>query len=213
MAVTVSLENVGFGYSSDRMLFEGISFSLDIGQTLAITGKSGAGKTSLLKLLMGVLKPTHGQVFVFGNDLATLSKRKRQALMLKQVGIIHQSPFFLPELNAQENVALQLSKATGLRFSKALHKASDLVASVGIDPKQSINTLSGGELGRLQICRAVCHEPQLILADEPNAALDKTTANEMFSLLEEQTQNAALIMITHDNELANRCTAQLVIGE
>ena len=161
---------------------------------IVILGKSGTGKSTLLHILSGLLRPTHGKV------------RK------KNIGIVLQKHIFIESLTALENLNFFLKTATGFSDNK---KCLNWMESLGLGNKSSsmVNNLSQGELQRLSIIRAMIHQPKLVLADEPSPALDDDNANIVIQLLQEQAaiSSAALVIVTHDSRLKTMFQKQITI--
>lgn len=168
-----------------------------------LRGPSGAGKTTVLHLLSGLIVPRAGSVEVLGNDLSALSAASRRAIRRERVAHIYQDFRLVPELNATENVALPLwlrsvPMAEAKTKARAALEAVGLAELVGRLPDQ----LSGGEQQRVAIARAIAAEPDLILADEPTANLDDASAKRVGELLRAQVAaGRAVIVATHDRRL------------
>ncbi|HUH88869.1 MAG TPA: ABC transporter ATP-binding protein [Pusillimonas sp.] len=186
-----------------------ISFTVDAGEAVAITGSSGSGKSTLLGLMAGLDVPTSGQVKLLGRDLFSLDEEGRAALRAAHVGFVFQSFQLLPNLTALENVMLPLE----LAGKPALKAASEALERVGLAERlhHYPRTLSGGEQQRVSLARAFVVEPSLLLADEPTGSLDERNGamviELMFSLLSER--QTTLVLVTHDPELAGRCQRRL----
>ncbi|MEW5790558.1 MAG: ATP-binding cassette domain-containing protein [Pseudomonadota bacterium] len=192
------------------VLLENISFSLRVGESVAIQGPSGAGKSTLLGLLAGLDLPTRGQVLLNGIDLFKLDENARARLRGQSIGFVFQSFQLLPSLTALENVMLPLELA-GRRGARA--RAQEILERVGLAQRLSHYPaqLSGGEQQRVAVARAFAPEPPLLLADEPTGNLDQATGARivelLFSLNREKA--ATLVLVTHDPALAGRCERQL----
>ena len=181
-------------------LFDKLDLSFKQGESYAITGASGAGKSSLLMLASGLEKPTTGQgCYITGNNIKPLDE------MRSDIGFIFQQFHLLPELTALNNVALPLK----LRGDKeALAKAENWLSKVGLSHRKNHKPteLSGGEQQRVAIARALVFEPKFIFADEPTGNLDQKSADEVANILINccKENNAGLVMVTHSNALASR---------
>lgn len=192
-------------------ILKDIEFTVNAGETLAITGSSGSGKSTLLGLLAGLDQSSSGRIELLGSELGKLDEDQRARLRAEQVGFVFQSFQLLPHLTALENVMLPLE----LAGRPARGPAEAMLARVGLSSRlhHYPRTLSGGEQQRVSIARAFVTNPALLFADEPTGSLDTQTGaavmNLMFSL--NQEQGTTLILVTHDPSLAARCGRQLVM--
>lgn len=189
-----------------RRLLDSVGFTVDSGEYLALVGPSGSGKTSLLNCLCGINSPTSGSVLVNGIDLTGLRLSKRSAFRLRHIGMVFQFGELLPELSVLENVALP-ARLMGLHRSDAEQQASEWINLLGLDEQRDAHPdeLSGGEIQRTGIARALIHKPKLILADEPTGALDEQNTKRIAELLVEvaKESGAAVIVATHDPIVAS----------
>lgn len=182
------------------------SFSVGVGETVAIVGASGSGKSTLLGLLAGLDLPTEGHIVLAGQDLAALGEDDRARLRGCWLGFVFQSFHLLPSLTALENVMLPLELSGA---ENAQGTAIFWLERVGLGhrlhhyPKH----LSGGEQQRVALARAFAPEPKLILADEPTGNLDMTTGHQIIDLMFaiNAERRTTLILVTHDEEIAARC--------
>lgn len=193
-----------FRYPDGELIFDGLTIDFLQGST-AIMGASGSGKSTLLNLLQGRLRPMNGQVEVLGRDLSSLRSYSALAKFRREhLGVIQQNPLFIDELDAEHNVALSVA-INGEPMRSALRRARNLLARCKIKPDQSVTTLSGGERSRVAVCRALITNPEIVLADEPSAALDTATARSIMELLLEMSEAEVTIVVTHDNAVAHMC--------
>ena len=194
-------------------LFKSLNLSVKAGETLAIVGKSSAGKSTLLSLLAGLDVPTSGSISLDGQRLDTLDDATRAKLRSEQIAFIFQSFHLLPELDAQANVALPLEIRNE---PNAMQKAADWLKRVGLGERldHTPSQLSGGEQQRVAIARAFAGEPKVLFADEPTGNLDEATGNQIIDQLFafNEQQGTTLILITHDSELAARCQRRILLA-
>jgi putative ABC transport system ATP-binding protein len=191
-------------------ILDDISFSIDQGDTVAIVGASGSGKSTLLGLLAGLDLPTSGSVTMLGQAMFQMGEDERAAWRGRNLGFVFQSYQLLPQMSALENVMLPL-ELRGDRGAKAT--AHGLLARVGLDERlhHYPKTLSGGEQQRVALARAFAPNPKLLLADEPTGSLDAATGARIIDLLFElnAANKTTLILVTHDEKLAERCQKQI----
>lgn len=182
-----------------------IDLSLEKGEFTALTGPSGCGKSTLLHLCGGMDFPTRGRIWLDGSDLGSLDQGSLTRIRRRQIGFVFQSFNLLPTLSAVENTALPLM-LDGVSPDAAKRKATALLERVGLRhrlghfPQQ----LSGGEMQRVGIARAVCHDPLLLLADEPTGNLDSANGADVLELLRELNRSlgVTVLLATHSAELA-----------
>jgi putative ABC transport system ATP-binding protein len=195
-------------------ILRGISLTIAAGETVALLGPSGSGKSSLLMVLAGLERPSGGQVRLAGHDLTALDEDGLARLRRHHVGIVFQSFHLIPTMNALENVAIPLELA-GDR--DAVTAAGAALARVGLGHRLAHypGQLSGGEQQRVAIARAFAAGPQLLLADEPTGNLDGETGRAVMDCLfaEHARLGTALLLITHDAELAARCGREIVLAD
>ncbi len=172
------------------------------GQTLLVLGQSGVGKTTLLHILAGILKPESGEITIDGTALYAQSGNKLDKFRGKNIGIVFQKPHFVSSITAKENLLLA-QKMAGNPANES--RVMELLERLNIAHRAGALTykMSQGEQQRLSIARAIINKPKLILADEPSSALDDTNCEQLVRLLEEQAKllNASLVIVTHDNRL------------
>jgi len=189
---------------------DGVSFIVGGGSSVAITGPSGGGKSTLLGVIGGLAKPTSGSVRIGDSEISELSENDRSDFRRSHVGFVYQADNLLPFLTLMENVGLQLaldgeSSGTG--------KSLAALASLGLAglAYRLPDHLSGGQRQRAAVARAIVHQPAIILADEPTGALDTANAVGVIDLLLEMQREigATLIMVTHDRDAARRLDLQI----
>lgn len=198
-----------------RMLFEGLDLDLAAGEVVAVMGESGAGKSTLLNLVAGLDTADAGQVEIAGQVLSDLDEPGRTRLRRENLGFVFQAFHILPHLTLAQNTALPLVLA-GASSTEALSRAAELLAAVGLGGREADlpSRLSGGELQRTAIARALVHRPGLILADEPTGNLDPETADRSLGLLLEaaRTRGAAVLLVTHSARAAEAADRTLFLG-
>lgn len=190
-----------------RRLLDDISLEARAGECLAVVGPSGSGKTSLLNCLCGVTTPTSGSVRVAGTEVTGLRMSKRSAFRLRHIGMVFQFGELLPELTALENVALPL-RLQGISRIEAERRAEEGLERLGLGGHGGAHTdiLSGGEVQRVGIARALVHEPRLVLADEPTGALDEGSSARIAELLVDTAKGlgTTVVVATHDFLVASK---------
>jgi lipoprotein-releasing system ATP-binding protein len=205
----------GFGAGEARVeIFHDVALEVSPGDVLAITGPSGCGKSTLLHLFAGLEEPDAGSVEISGSAWAGLSPERRASLRGETIGFVFQFHHLLPELTAEENVALPLFLA-GAPETDGRATAREALSRVGLSARAGAlpRTLSGGERQRVAIARAVVRRPRLLLCDEPTGSLDASHAASVFSLLLEVAKEraGAAVVVTHDPEWAKRCATMKLL--
>ncbi|GAA3441291.1 ABC transporter ATP-binding protein [Planomonospora venezuelensis] len=178
------------------------------GEAVAIMGPSGSGKSTLLHCLAGIMKPDGGEVRLLGQRVDTMRERERSALRRTRFGFVFQFGQLLPELPAEENVALPLMLG-GVRRGEAVRRAREWFGPLGLGGMEGRRPgeLSGGQAQRVAIARALVTRPAVVFADEPTGALDQATGHDTMRLLVEATRgnDASLVVVTHDPQVARWC--------
>lgn len=202
--------NIEFYYDSNQK-FQIPDINLDTGGQMLIIGKSGSGKTTILNIIAGLLKPISGTVTIDGTDIYSLKGSQIDKFRGKNIGIIFQKPHILAPLTVEENL-----KLANFFVQENTQLIEPLLKELGILDKRKarINTLSEGEAQRVSIARALVNKPKLILADEPTASLDDENASAVVRLLQGQAKkyNAALIIVTHDQRVKDHISNRIIIG-
>lgn len=195
------------GRGPPRRVLRGVDLELPAGSATALVGRSGSGKSTLLHLAAGILVPSGGRVLLDGRDLGGLSERERTLARRRDIGLVFQFFHLLPHLNVAENVALP-GWVAGRDGRETRARAAALLERVGLADRadEPVGRLSGGEMQRVALCRALLRRPRLVLADEPTGSLDERTGSEVMDLLLELTraEGGALLYVTHSRELAGR---------
>lgn len=209
-----SLAKVYVDAAAQVDVLQQIDLEVKPAELVAIVGSSGSGKSTLLHLLGGLDKPTTGNVFVAGKDLALLSENEKCRLRNESLGFVYQFHHLLPEFTALENVSMPLL-IRGMQPEVIETKAAALLESVGLKNRMlhKIGELSGGERQRVAIARALIAQPLCVLADEPTGNLDPRNAEKVLQLfLDLQKEHkTSVIMVTHDRDIAKHAQRILVL--
>ena len=190
--------------SEEVHALQGVTLSIEKGEFVSIVGPSGAGKTALLNLLGCLDTPTSGRVIVNGTDVTSFPESRRVIIRREEIGFIFQQFFLIPTLSARENIMLPVT------FSKkqvSEERTTEILGMVGLSHRESHlpHELSGGEMQRVAIGRALINDPKIILADEPTGNLDSHTADQVYSVFEALVERGySVVVVTHNHELANR---------
>ncbi|WP_395297106.1 ABC transporter ATP-binding protein [Kitasatospora hibisci] len=183
----------------------GASLAVDAGEVLAVMGPSGSGKSTLLHCLAGILTPNSGEVHFAGRRLDTMTEAERSALRRDTFGFVFQFGQLVPELTAEENVALPLL-LRGTRRAAALAEARPWFARLGLDgmERRRSGELSGGQAQRVALARGLVARPQVLFADEPTGALDSLTGEHVMELMvgAAREQGTAVVLVTHEPRVA-----------
>ena len=215
MNFLLRFSNIHLQYQNGTLLTEvikGIDFTIHQNEKLAIVGKSGSGKTSLLMLMAGLEKPTSGNITYQDQDITTYTEDQLTEYRKKNIGIVFQSFYLIPNYTALENVALSLE----INFQKdALIQAKEILVDLGLEDRLTHfpSQLSGGEQQRVAIARAMIKKPELILADEPTGNLDDENTEVITELIFNiaTKYQKSLCLVTHDADLAKRCDRIMTI--
>jgi putative ABC transport system ATP-binding protein len=192
-----------------------VSISIRRGDYIAITGRSGSGKTSLMNLLGLLERPDFGSYAFNGRDATMLGEDQRAAIRNREIGFVFQLPALLPRASAQQNVELPLIYA-GIRGSKRRRMAKDALERVGLAHRSHHwpHQLSGGEQQRVAVARAIANDPALVLADEPTGALDSRTRDEMLSLFAQLHKDGrTIVVVTHAADVADRALRRISLHD
>ncbi len=211
----ITFENVSYHYSNaEKAAVEKVSFELEEGSFNYLTGPSGAGKTTLFRMMYMDMTPTKGRLTVFGRNVSAMSQDDI-SLMRRRMGIVFQDFRLLPHLTVKENVSLPLT-LTGPMSQQQESCVDEIIDWVGLGHKSNIlpGFLSGGEKQRVAIARAVVNRPRLLIADEPTGNVDASMGRRIMHLFTElNKQGTTLLIATHDRELMADCPAPSIIVE
>jgi putative ABC transport system ATP-binding protein len=185
---------------------EGVNMDLYRGELLFLMGPSGSGKTTLLSIMGCILRSTSGSVQIAGNEISGLGERELPGVRLNHIGFVFQAFNLFPTLTAVENVEVAL-ELKGIRGSRARKTARDLLAQVHLEDRWSAfpADLSGGQKQRVALARALAGDPEILLADEPTAALDSHTGRSVLELMRglAHKHNRAVAVVTHDSRVVD----------
>ena len=197
-----------------RTVLENASANFAVGEFVAMLGKSGTGKSTLLNLISGIDQVDAGEIWLNGQNLTALNDHQRTLFRRNHIGFIFQFFNLLPTLTVWENVILPV-ELSGKANAAARQRATDLLSAVGLADRHATypDRLSGGEQQRVAIARALVHDPLLVLADEPTGNLDEDTGETVLALLDRLTRQAGknLIMVTHSQEAARYADRTLLL--
>ena len=192
----------------DHVVLDGVDLAIRRGETVALRGRSGSGKSTLLNLVGGIDAPDAGTVTVAGVELTTLTERERTLFRRANIGFVYQAFNLVPTLNVADNVrlVLELNKVPAADIGARI---AELLDAVGLGDRADSypDVLSGGEQQRVAIARALCHEPAVLLADEPTGNLDDATAEGVLTLLDKLVRDSGhtMLIATHSQHIAARC--------
>ena len=190
---------------------DGVTLDIDKGEFVAVVGRSGSGKTTMLDLLGLLLKPTSGSLFIDDVDTAKLNDRERAHMRARRVGFVFQEYNLLSGLNVLENVMLPLRYVKDGKNGRG--RAVELIERVGLSDrvKHRPSELSGGQMQRVAIARSMVNSPSLMLLDEPTGAVDTETAQQLVDLLKRlnQEEEVTIVLVTHDLDLADQAKRQI----
>ena len=202
-----------YGDGEEIRALDGVNLKVAHGELIAVMGPSGSGKSTLLNMIGALDKPTSGQVFIEGKNLATI--RNKDAFRAKTVGFVFQLHNLIPTLTAQENVGIPMMGQLGARERKK--RSLELLTMVGLKDRSRHlpNQLSGGQRQRVAVGRALANKPPLVLADELTGNLDSVAGQEIMKLLRElnQSQGTTFIVVTHDLSVARQTNRVVIMAD
>tara|TARA_Y100001935_G_scaffold44910_1_gene36852 strand:+ start:300 stop:965 length:666 start_codon:yes stop_codon:yes gene_type:complete len=213
----LKLTDINLNYKTDNDLIkvlQDINLEVKLKETLSIVGESGSGKTSLIMLIGGLEKASSGKIFFENNEITNMSEDEISNIRRKNISIVFQSFYLIPNYTALENVSLTLEIN---KISNAEVKAKEILERFGLSERFNNlpSQLSGGEQQRVAIARSIVMKPKLILADEPTGNLDSENSELISKILFDYVsdEKASLIIVTHDNNLANRTMKKIEIKD
>lgn len=210
----ISITNANKAYTRHSKVLDDVNLEIEAGEFVSIVGQSGAGKTTLVKILIGEERLDSGEVVVGEWDITKISKREVPYLR-RQIGVIFQDFKLLPKKTLAENVAfaLEVSNSSAIKIKKIVPSVMKIV---GLEGKMNRypHEVSGGEKQRAAIARALIHQPKILLADEPTGNLDALNANEIIDLLLRINKfGTTVILVTHNKEVVNHLNKRVITME
>lgn len=204
------IENVTLGYGHKNILKD-VNIKIEPGEFVFLIGWSGSGKTSFIKMLIGDLKPKTGTFSLHGKDVYKFSEKELLAYR-RNIGVMFQDYKLLRSKTVRENVAFAM-EVSGYKDNYILQKLPEILSRVGLLHKKEtfVETLSGGEAQRIAVARALIHDPEIIIGDEPTGNLDPHNAADVIDLLLElNKQGKTVIIATHDDRIVNRLKKRVI---
>lgn len=217
--MVIELKSVRKGFTSSAGTFNalnGINLTVDNGEFVAITGKSGSGKSTMMNIISGIDRPTSGEIFVGNKAIHSMRENEIAKWRSRNLGIVFQFFQLLPTLSVIENVMLPMDFCNTYPLSQRQAKALEVLKQVGIDDQayKYPAALSGGQQQRAAIARALANDPPIILADEPTGNLDWATAEDVFAIFNKLvSKGKTIILVTHDQDIANQCSRIIRIAD
>ena len=214
----ISLKNISKSFSNNQKInvLKKINYSFVKGKIYSLVGPSGSGKSTLLNVLSMIDKPTTGSLLIGNTPINFNNNSKNDKIRSSRIGIIYQQNNLLPDFTALENVYLASLALTNDK-KNSINRAKKIIKTMGLSSRESHfpSELSGGEMQRIAMARALINEPEIILADEPTGSLDHTTAKEVFNVLYNlKNKNRLIIYATHNRFFANMadCKLEMIDG-
>ena len=214
----ISLKNISKSFSNNKKInvLKKINYSFTKGKIYSLVGPSGSGKSTLLNVLSLIDKPTTGSLLINNTPVNFNENAKNDKIRSSKIGIIYQQNNLLPDFTALENVYLAGLALTNDK-KNSIERAKEIIKTMGLSSREAHfpSELSGGEMQRIAMARALINEPEIILADEPTGSLDHTTAKEVFNVLYKlKNKNRLIIYATHNRFFANMadCKLEMIDG-
>lgn len=215
----IKIENIEMAFPSGEgyvNVLHGINLDLKPGELTLLVGPSGCGKTTLISIISAILTPTKGKILIDGQSIHDMNDEEKVLFRRKNIGFIFQQYNLLTTLTAEENVAIPLI-ASDVPMDIAINKADKILGKIGMEKHihKKPNQLSGGQQQRVAIARALIHDPQLIVCDEPTAALDAHTGLKVMEILQTQAKKdgRVVIIVTHDNRIFHFADRMIVMSD
>jgi putative ABC transport system ATP-binding protein len=215
--IEIELRHLSKSFTEGRRrhrVLNDVSAEFRRGETIAVRGRSGSGKSTLLNLIGGIDIPDEGRVIVAGVELTDLSERNRTLFRRRHIGFVYQAFNLVPTLDVADNIRLVL-ELNGVPAREAQRRIDELLEAVGLADRAASypDVLSGGEQQRVAIARALCHEPAVVIADEPTGNLDDSTAEVVLELLERlvRERGGTMLIATHSARVASVCDREIEI--
>jgi putative ABC transport system ATP-binding protein len=215
MTELLTAEKLNQSYN-EALILSDIDLAIHSGEFLAIMGQSGSGKSTLLYLLSGMDRPTAGRVVFNGRELSTLNDREMSRIRLNDMGFIFQSAGLINSLNVRDNIVLPGLKAASSKRKEVLLRADEWMKKTAITniANRDIAKISGGELQRAAVCRALINEPEIIFADEPTGALNRAATIDVMDILNRiHDDGRTIVIVTHDAKVAARAERVLFLSD
>jgi putative ABC transport system ATP-binding protein len=215
----INLRQVVKEYESlagDVVALKGIDLQVRKGEFMVVTGKSGAGKTTLVNMITGLDKSTSGEIWVTGTPVHKLGAEKAARWRGQTVGVVFQSFELLPTLTVLQNVMLPMDFAHKYSIRQRRKRAMHLLEQVGIaeHAHKLPSAVSGGQQQRVAIARAMANDPPILVADEPTGSLDSATAGSVLQVFEDLVeQGRTILLVTHDKDIARRATRTITLAD
>jgi putative ABC transport system ATP-binding protein len=215
MKNVLEIKNLSKSYE-DTTILEDISFNVAEGEFVAIMGRSGSGKSTLLYCVSGMDKMTSGSVLFSGQELSSIDEKGISAIRLQQMGFIFQHAYLLKKLSIRDNVVLPGFKAQEESREEVNRRADQLMEKTGIAPigDHDIRKVSGGQLQRAAICRALINRPKIVFGDEPTGALNSSAAKEVMDIVSDiHKEGTTVVLVTHDAKVASRADRIIFLAD
>ncbi|MBB2182929.1 ABC transporter ATP-binding protein [Lachnospiraceae bacterium MD1] len=206
MKTTLEVQNLCKSYEDSNVLND-INLKVNEGEFLAIMGQSGSGKSTLLYSISGMDRPTSGKVMLYGKDISEVDDDKMSSIRLNKMGFVFQHSYLLKNLSIRDNIVLPGFKARTKSREEINRNADRLLAKTGIEgvANHDIKKVSGGQLQRAAICRALINQPDILFCDEPTGALNSSTSKEVMDIINTvNSEGTTVIMVTHSAKVASR---------